>query len=108
MTEVQLTLNFAHDHPSLAGHFPGRPIIPGVVLLDEVMLAIERQAAQLKMPWNANQFEIPVCKFLSPVLPGASLTLSLAPDRDGKSLSFRLQQAEQLVASGKIRPVLSP
>jgi 3-hydroxymyristoyl/3-hydroxydecanoyl-(acyl carrier protein) dehydratase len=29
------------DHPSLPGHFPGRPVVPGVVLLDRVVAAIE-------------------------------------------------------------------
>ena len=28
------------DHPCLAGHFPGRPIVPGVVILDEAVALI--------------------------------------------------------------------
>ncbi len=28
------------DHPSLPGHFPGRPIVPGVVLLDEALACL--------------------------------------------------------------------
>ena len=31
----------AADHPALPGHFPGRPIVPGVVILDHVQQAIE-------------------------------------------------------------------
>ena len=31
----------ATDHPCLPGHFPGRPLVPGVVLLDRVLAAIE-------------------------------------------------------------------
>lgn len=30
------------DHPALPGHFPGRPIVPGVVLLDQLLHAVEQ------------------------------------------------------------------
>ncbi|MEZ5592806.1 MAG: hypothetical protein R3F53_19725 [Gammaproteobacteria bacterium] len=30
------------EHPSLAGHFPSNPIVPGVVILDEVMQAVQQ------------------------------------------------------------------
>ena len=37
------------DHPSLPGHFPGAPLVPGVVILDEVVAALAewRQNSQL-------------------------------------------------------------
>lgn len=106
MSDIQLPLRIAEDHPSLAGHFPAQPIIPGVVLLDEVILAIERQMPQLMISPGNRTFEIPVCKFLSPVSPGAILTLSLHSERDDTSYAFRLHQSEQLVATGTIRLAL--
>lgn len=30
------------DHPSLPGHFPGNPIVPGVLLLDAIVANLER------------------------------------------------------------------
>jgi 3-hydroxyacyl-[acyl-carrier-protein] dehydratase len=30
------------EHPALSGHFPGCPIVPGVLLLDEVMSGVNR------------------------------------------------------------------
>lgn len=107
MTEIQLPLSIAHDHPSLAGHFPGQPIVPGVVLLDEVILAIERQWPQRIKQSTCQTMEILVCKFLSPVSPGALLTLSLEPETDETSYAFRLHQSEKLVATGTIRHTLT-
>lgn len=41
MSGVEVRLSVPADHPSLAGHFPGHPIVPGVLLLDEAMRALE-------------------------------------------------------------------
>src|SRR3546814_5615986 len=35
------------DHPALPGHFPGRPIVPGVVIVDRVLDAIEAAQGSL-------------------------------------------------------------
>src|SRR5439155_26644037 len=49
------------DHPSLACHFPDGPIVPGVVVLDEVVAALAewRQDSQLT--------GIPSVKFIGPI-----------------------------------------
>lgn len=53
-----------HDHPCLSGHFPGRPLVPGVVLLERVLEAIESTGA-IEGP-----LRLPQVKFLRPLLPG--------------------------------------
>jgi 3-hydroxyacyl-[acyl-carrier-protein] dehydratase len=40
MNEIVTQISVPADHPSLPGHFPGRPIVPGVVLLELVYEAI--------------------------------------------------------------------
>ena len=52
------------DHPALPGHFPGRPIVPGVVLLDQVIAAAR---AAFGLP---AVMALPRAKFSAPVLPG--------------------------------------
>ena len=56
------------DHPALPGHFPGRPIVPGVLLLDAVMQAAGLAQGLLRR-----------AKFLAPVLPGDEVEIALAP-----------------------------
>ena len=40
--EHELTVDRAH--PALAGHFPGDPVVPGALLLAEVVACVERCA----------------------------------------------------------------
>ena len=41
MRRLEFEVRVAADHPSLEGHFPGNPVIPGVVLLDAVIANVE-------------------------------------------------------------------
>ena len=94
MTMLSLPLAIAADHPAYAGHFPGRPILPGVVLLDEALLAL---AALLGRA--AATAQIKSAKFLSPVLPGENLRLDYSSTAAGV-FRFELKAAERVVASG--------
>lgn len=82
------------DHPSLPGHFPGRPIVPGVVLLDRVIEAIE--AGHGPLP----PLRLPQVKFLKPLLPGQSASVEL--QGDAPRWRFRVLRDHELLASGEI------
>lgn len=81
-----------HDHPALPGHFPGQPVVPGVVLLDRVLEAVEREAGPL------GALSLPQVKFLQPLLPGESARIELegAPPR----WRFRVLRGDTVLASG--------
>ncbi len=100
MPDAPLTLQIPREHPSYAGHFPGQPIVPGVVLLDLVL-----QAAEQLPGWAecGAGLAIPVCKFVQAVRPGATLTLHLGAGAGADTLNFHLQQDGQPVASGSLR-----
>lgn len=58
------------DHPSLAGHFPGQPVVPAVVLLDATLAAIETRGEFALV-------SIVSAKFLQPVLPDDRIDLKV-------------------------------
>lgn len=67
----------AADHPALPGHFPGRPIVPGVVLLDEALATID-SAFGLAAPLRLLRV-----KFMTPVGPGQEVTVTASPPAQG-------------------------
>lgn len=86
------------DHPAFAGHFPGTPILPGVVLLD-VALRMIAEAHQLSL----DHCEIGSAKFLSPVRGGDTLAFHHQRQANG-SIQFEVRLPHTLVASGTLIP----
>ncbi len=82
------------DHPAFAGHFPGDPILPGVLLLDEALYAI---GARLETELSA--CIINSVKFLSPVRPGEPVSVSFTVTDKGLII-FELQSVARKVATG--------
>jgi len=96
VSESVLSLLIATDHPAYAGHFPGQPILPGVVLLDAALHAL---AGVLGNPAASGQ--IKSAKFLSPVLPGEALMLHYSASPAG-GFRFEIRCGTRTVASGAV------
>ncbi|WP_006580194.1 MULTISPECIES: hypothetical protein [Cupriavidus] len=60
-------------HPALPGHFPGQPIVPGVVLLDHAVLRIAAALGRAPQPSR-----LASVKFLATVTPNEPVTVRYA------------------------------
>lgn len=84
------------DHPAFAGHFPGTPIVPGVVLLDEALHVIAT-ARGLAL----EHCTLTAVKFKSIVRPGQPVTLVFESTRPD-CVSFELDSEGRSVANGTL------
>lgn len=89
------------DHPALPGHFPGRPVVPGVVVLDRVLAAIEAAHGPL------GALRLPQVKFVRPLLPGEEARIELEALEPaagaGPRWRFRVLHGEATVATGEVQ-----
>ena len=88
------------DHPSLPGHFPGAPLVPGVVILDEVIAALEEwlRDSQLR--------GIRSVKFLAPLNPEQLFTISLsATSKNAGEVSFCCRAEKRVIVEGRLAVV---
>jgi 3-hydroxyacyl-[acyl-carrier-protein] dehydratase len=113
------------QHPAFDGHFPDAPLLPGVVLLDEMLRVVEearvgggaREAAgganvaaseagaAVGKAGAAAGWTIATAKFLQPVRPGDALTLEHEALANG-SVRFAIRSAGRTVATGTLVPRL--
>lgn len=90
--EIVETLRIPAAHPALPGHFPGQPIVPGVVLLDRIVAAIERVD-------DARLARIAAVKFLAPLRPDEDAELRIV--RDGTRVRFRIDRVDSPILRGE-------
>ena len=93
---TRLTLRFAENHPTAAGHFPGNPIIPGALLLAEVLRCIESAEGAHYTSCNVKN-----AKFLHPARPGELVEIDYSKSAQG-SITFDCIVAGNKVLSGVV------
>jgi 3-hydroxymyristoyl/3-hydroxydecanoyl-(acyl carrier protein) dehydratase len=88
--DLEMEIRTPLEHPCYAGHFPGDPIVPGVLLLDLIVEALDRGAPR----------HIGSVKFHHAVRPGDAFTLRSR--FNGETLSFRGVVGERLLLEGTL------
>jgi 3-hydroxymyristoyl/3-hydroxydecanoyl-(acyl carrier protein) dehydratase len=91
---VALCLSIPSVHAAFAGHFPGNPGVPGVLLLDESLRAIAAACGV-----TLADCAIVTAKFTSPVRPGEELQLHFAAVGGGR-VNFTIRAPDRTVAVG--------
>lgn len=86
------------DHPSLAGHFPGTPIVPGVVILDEILAALNEWRGDSRLT------AVSAVKFLAPLKPEQSFTICLMPNESAEEeINFVCRVEDQVIVEGRLQ-----
>ena len=99
-----VALAIAPDHPAFAGHFPGRPLLPGVALLSAVLEAVLAEPSLAAAVGTAPRLS--AVKFLAPIGPGAALTIRFATS--ASALRFEVAEGERVAASGTFECAIAP
>ena len=85
------------DHPSLLGHFPDAPVVPGVLILDEVLAALRVWQTDYELTG------IRTVKFLQPLKPEQQFTICLSANNDDSSeVNFCCRIEGRVIAEGQL------
>jgi len=85
-------LRIGSAHPALPGHFPGNPIVPGVVLLQGVAAALKTWRGE-----TMARFDV---KFLAPLFPDQDATIELRSD--APRVRFAIRRGDDVLAKGVV------
>lgn len=102
-TRAELQLRVPVDLEHFAGHFPGLPILPGIVQMDWAVRLARRYFSGLDRSIGVDNL-----KFQSIVRPGALLDLMLTHDSVRHRLEFAYRENGRLCSSGTLRFEVMP
>ena len=85
------------NHPALAGHFPGNPVVPGVVILSEIVRATEAW-----LHWARDPVSVTSVKFMRLLRPNEPFTLLLERLSESR-VSFAVLREQDRIAAGTLQ-----
>jgi 3-hydroxyacyl-[acyl-carrier-protein] dehydratase len=91
--QYESSFTIARDHLSLDGHFPGNPLVPGVLLLERAL-----ECAEEKIGHKLAVRAIVQAKFVAPLKPEEAARVVLRHSRT--DLRFAVHHGERLIAQG--------
>ena len=80
-----LPLVVPNNHPAIAGHFPGNPIVPGVVILSHVTNAIRQQLPDIVLGTLLSM------RFYAPLRPDRSFHVRAELRNGGRTENARVR-----------------
>ena len=106
--------NVTFNEPHFQGHFPGQPVMPGVLIVEamaQVAGAISLRAAGSDKPSLVYFLTIDNAKFRKPVVPGDRLEIKVKKiKKRGNIVRFACEAfvADAMVAEAEIAAMLAP
>lgn len=100
---VVIALRVPPDLAHFKGHFPGLPLLPGVVLIDwatRFAAKLAREDAAHHAWVSQAPTALQQVKFSAPVLPGARLELTLVLDATRQRVQYSYEGARAVAATG--------
>ena len=92
---MNYSFTIKNTHPSLKGHFPNNPIVPGVVILDEVTQIIKKIKPDFIIE------TIPTVKFTHPLLAEQNVRVEIKQKTD-TTIIFSCSHNDIKIASGQL------
>jgi 3-hydroxyacyl-[acyl-carrier-protein] dehydratase len=105
----------SRNEPFFDGHFPGHPVMPGVLIIEALAQAGALLAAHV-VSFDPKThviyfMAIDAAKFRKPVIPGDVLTLDVVPLRKGKAiwkLKGEARVGDVVVAEAELMATIQP
>lgn len=93
----ELELGIEAGNPWFEGHFPGQPILPGVVQIGWAV-----HFAHTLHGLGPAVASLEQVKFKRPIFPNTRITLQLTPSVDGRKLRYEYRDADNTYSSGTL------